>query len=135
MAIWWMEGGVFMWVVLFLSFVVFPLIGIPVVLAFVGRMRGGNLLKVARLFALGAVLLALIPTVTGLVGWLYGRSRVDSALEHVDPEHREMIEEVGYAEARRPVELGCGLTVPLFLLAFVALAVAMPPTRTFEDIE
>jgi hypothetical protein len=132
MARWWMEGGVWMWVVLMLALVALPVAAGAGMLALVGRFRGGAALTGGRVVAVLALGLALTPGCAGVAGWLHGRSIVDSVLPLADPDQREILREVGYAEARRPLELAGLTAVPLFGLACVALLLALPPTRNPE---
>lgn len=131
---WWIEGGPWMYVIL--TVLTACLVGgaVSVALA-LGAFLAPVLKVVSRVLALLVALGALMPSCAGLVGWQAGRYRVDQALEFADPEHRAIIEEVGYAEARRPMEFGLGSSLCAVLPPALALvlSLAVPGRKSEED--
>lgn len=55
--------------------------------------------------AVGALGCAAVVMLLGVGGMMWGRMKVDEAIESVNPEDREMIREVGHQEANRPLQL------------------------------
>jgi hypothetical protein len=87
--------------------------------------------KVSVLLAWAALVIALVPSVLGVIGMALGRVKVEQAItgEAIDPEMRERIRKEGYLEASGCVEVGGALTAPPLLLAAVALGTAYATRR------
>jgi hypothetical protein len=82
--------------------------------------------RIGILIAAVAVAASCTPGGAGILGTQLGRAKVDAVLAGpaIDPEVRERIRNVGYAEAAQCTPLGLGGSVPPLVLALVALAVA-----------
>jgi hypothetical protein len=102
------EGGAFMYLL------------VPIGLAALGLSLAAVFFPVAplRWAALG---FAVMPLFVGVVGMALGRAKVASAIAVVEPEMRAQLQQVGLAEAQRPLQLGVGLTVLAALPVVLAL--------------
>jgi hypothetical protein len=58
-----------------------------------------------------AIVLLVAPLSLGIFGTLHGRRTTDIAVAHVATEQRAELREVGYKEARHPLNLGVAVTV------------------------
>lgn len=84
-------------------------------------------ISIAKLFAFGAMVVAMSPLVFGVVGMMYGRSLVDAVVNSPSfaPDVAERIRAQGYAEARGCVSVGVGGSLFPVLLSGIAVAVAL----------
>ena len=133
MAQWFATGGLAMWVVLLLLVGVLVFDVVTLVLAVAGRFGGGVLLWTARSGAALSLLLSALPGAVGALGWWYARGQVDLVLTVVDPAQREVLRQVGYAEALVPLQFGGGASALLVLVALLACVIAFPPSRIVEE--
>lgn len=106
------EGGFTMWVELGLFLVSLFLVAV----AFIVEQRPLGLVVVG---------MAMLVLLTGVGGWLRGRSATDSAVAVVAPEHQALIREVGYRESARNLQLGVPLAAVAAALGAAAYARAM----------
>ena len=96
---------------------------IPVlVLAMVLRRGSGR--RMIQFFAGGCLLAALIPAAVGTLAWWTNHRKVEQAVAFADPEQRELLREVGNAEARLPLEFGGPSSVALALAYLLPLALS-----------
>ncbi len=87
--------------------------------------------RIAKVLAGVAFVLALSPLFFGAIGMFYGRSIVDAAIsgESIDPAQKARIRTEGYREAGGCVPLGVGFTALPLLLAGAAVVIALTFTK------
>lgn len=133
---WFQSGGIGMWVVLAATVLVGCGGGLAFLLAIVGWFVR-QLRVVARMAGALAVFACVLPMVVGVAASAYGRYVVQQALPFVEPEQRDEVAAVGFAEAKVPTVFGSGMSclvlMPAALAAVVALAIPAP--RRPEDDE
>ncbi|MFC1612180.1 hypothetical protein ACFL6C_14545 [Myxococcota bacterium] len=114
------RGGPFMWLVLFL-FVVAICVGVvSVILAIAARRSGAA--GAAKVLAIVALAVCLLPAVVGAVGWGYGFHLVQEALLGADPAMRVELQARGLQAAALSLYFGLGASGVALLPAVVGAA-------------
>ncbi len=107
---------------------------VPIALVFTLVARSRNKWRGGALaFSIIALLLALAPICAGIGGYMLGMSRVEAALEYVDPERRAELEKIGSAEAGQNLNFGFGTGCCCLLPALVALLLVPAKPVVYDD--
>jgi hypothetical protein len=82
---------------------------------------------IGGVMSLLALALALAPGGLGVIGTIWGRSRVDEAVSgaSISSETRERIRSLGYAEAATCTPIGLYASAPPLVLSGIALVIAL----------
>src|SRR5262245_22674036 len=122
---WWREGGFWMFPILGIAVMTLSLSIVTVPLS-ISAYFAPVMKRVTQVGAGLVLLLALLPTGLGFVGWLQGKHTTDEALQHVEEaDIREEIRVRGYSEASHPLDLGVMSSLCVGLPALLALALAV----------
>ena len=77
----------------------------------------------------GALLFGVVALILGIVGYLWGMSRVDDALAYADPSQAALMRQVGRAEAMNNIYFGCCATVFPVIAGLAAILVGLRKRR------
>ncbi len=126
------EGGPSMFAVLALDVCAAVVVPIALIVAIVARVTG-KVRSVALVLGGLAVLTSIVPMCAGVGGYLYGMSRVESAVVHADPEMKQTLLDAGEAEASNNLSFGFGTGCACLLPAILALILVPPKPVVYDD--
>lgn len=131
---WWMQGGVGMYVVLLMDVLAGGASLLALGLA-IGAWFYRPLRLPAKILSILAIVLCIVPLVTGTASAAWSRHQVDEAIAGADPEQREIIRQVGYQEASAATTFGGGSTCCVLLPAILAAVIALAIPKTLAPDE
>ncbi|GDX80876.1 hypothetical protein LBMAG42_26870 [Deltaproteobacteria bacterium] len=107
---------------------------VPIALGFTLVARSRNKWRGAAMaMAVVALMAALAPICAGIGGYMLGMSRVEAALELVDPDKRELIEKMGSEEAGQNLNFGFGTGCLCLVPALIALMLVPAKPVAHDD--
>ncbi len=131
-AMWFRYGGATMWAVS--GQVCLGLLVGVVALVVVAVARKKPAMRTVGIVAgFLTIVCASAPVCSGVFGWWSGNRMVAAAVEHADPEHREVLSARGQEEARIPLLFGGGAGSLCLIAAISLLTIALGAKRPGED--